>query len=568
MQSVTLSLAGVCLLSAALVGCGTQPVQPAQATAGAAAPGAAAATAPRAGGVPTTPSAVAEYASSTTATADPIISLEQIDEQAKAGKKPNILVIWGDDIGTYNISAYHRGMVGGRTPNIDRIANEGVLFTDAYAQQSCTAGRASFITGQHPFRTGLLTIGMPGADQGLQAEDPTIAELLKNHGYTSAQFGKNHLGDKDEFLPTQHGFDEFFGNLYHLNAEEEPETYHYPKDPAFHERYAPRGVLKSKADGSIEDTGPLTRKRMETVDREFLDGATDFIRKSNDEDKPFFVWFNASRMHVWTRLSEEADGKTGYGLYADGMAEHDGHVGELLNLLDELKITDDTIVVYSTDNGAEVVSWPDGGTIPFKGEKGTTWEGGFRVPMAVRWPAAIPGGRVINNIVSQEDWLPTLIAAAGEADVKDKLLTGHQADGKNFKVHLDGYNLLPMLTGNGPSERREIFYFDAAGNLNAVRYDDWKLHFSIMEGDITKAYRKTPSWPIVINLRMDPFERVHEESRMYMRWMADQMWTFVPAQQIVGRFLATFQEYPQRQPVSSLSIEKVLSQLSSPPSQQ
>lgn len=490
----------------------------------------------------------------------PLVSVEEA-----TGKKPNILVIFGDDIGTWNISAYHRGMMGGRTPNIDRIANEGAIFSDFYAQQSCTAGRAAFILGQHPFRTGLLTIGMPGDKQGIDAKDPTIAELLKPFGYRTGQFGKNHLGDRDEHLPTAHGFDRFFGNLYHLNAEEEPETEFYPKDPAFRERFGPRGVLKSSADGKIEDTGPLNRKRMETVDDEFLDATDKFIREAHEAEEPFFVWFNSTRTHVWTHLREEHRGRSGYGLYGDAIMEHDEQVGQLLDLLDELKIAENTIVVYSTDNGAEVVSWPDGGTIPFRGEKGTTWEGGFRVPAMVRWPGVIPAGRMINDIMSHEDWMPTLVAAAGDPDVKQKLLEGHQAAGKNFKVHLDGYNQLPLLTGNGGTARKEIFYFDAGGHLNAIRYNDWKLHFAIMEGDISQAYRKQPSWPWVVNLRMDPFERTPDESRMYLKWYADNMWMFVPAQQLVGNFLQTFQDYPQRHPVGSLSMDNILAKLTSPP---
>jgi arylsulfatase len=489
------------------------------------------------------------------------IALSFAAYQADAQDKPNILVIWGDDIGMYNISAYHRGMLGGTTPNLDRIASEGAMFTDCYAQQSCTAGRASFIMGQHPYRTGLLTIGMPGAKEGISEKDPTLAELLKNHGYVTGQFGKNHLGDRDEHLPTNHGFDEFFGNLYHLNAEEEPETYFYPKDHKFHEKYGPRGVIKSTADGKIEDTGPMTRKRMETADNEFLAGSLDFIERAAEAKKPFFVWHNSTRTHVWTRLSPEWDGKTGYGLYADAMADHDNQVGQLLDKLDELGIADNTIVVYSTDNGAELMSWPDGGTIPFKGEKGTTWEGGFRVPAMVRWPGHIKSGTVINDIFSHEDWIPTLMAAVGEPDIKEKLLEGHKANSKRFKVHLDGYNQLDLLTGNGEGQRKEIFYFDAGGNLNAIRYNDWKLHFSIIEGDLTEAYRKTPSWPVVFNLRVSPFERPYTESRMYLRWMADQMWLFVPAQEVLGKFLATFKEFPQRQPIGSLSVEKVLKQL-------
>ena len=486
-------------------------------------------------------------------------------------KKPNILVIWGDDVGMYNISAYHRGMMGGKTPNLDRIANEGALFTDAYAQQSCTAGRASFILGQHPFRTGLLTIGMPGAKQGIQDKDPTIAELLKNYGYVSGQFGKNHLGDRDEHLPTVHGFDEFFGNLYHLNAEEEPESDFYPKDPEFHKKFGPRGVIHSWADGKggqkIEDTGPLTRKRMETADTEFLNKSLDFIESAHKAGKPFFVWHNSTRMHVWTHLSEKYKGKSGYGLYADGMMELDDGVGALLKKLDDLGIADNTIVIFSTDNGAEKFTWPDGGTVPFRGEKGTTWEGGFRVPMMVRWPGTVKPGTVINDIFSQEDWMPTLLAAVGEPDVKKKLLKGYSANGKNFKAHLDGYDQTELLSGKGPGKRNEIFYFDAGGNLNALRYKDWKVHFTIMEGAINEAYRKTPSWPLIVNLRMDPFE-VSPDSALYIRnFYADQMWMFVPAQTFVAKFLETFKEFPPAAG-SSLSVDNVLNEMKAAASRQ
>lgn len=467
-------------------------------------------------------------------------------------------------MGVYNISAYHNGMMGGRTPNIDTIAKEGAIFTDAYAQQSCTAGRASFILGQHPFRTGLLTIGMPGAKEGIQAKDPTIAELLKNHGYVAGQFGKNHLGDQDEHLPTNHGFDEFFGNLYHLNAEEEPESEFYPKDPEFRKKFGPRGVLKSTADGKIEDTGPLTRKRMENVDREFMEASLAFMEKAVKEDKPFFIWHNSTRMHVWTHLSDEYKGKSGYGLYADGMMDLDDQVGVMLKKLDELGVADNTIVIFSTDNGAEKFTWPDGGTTPFKGEKGTTWEGGFRVPMMVRWPGQIKPGTVINDIFSQEDWMPTLLAAVGEPDIKEKLLKGHKANNKTFKAHLDGYNQLDLLTGKSETgARNEIFYFDAGGHLNALRYKDWKIHFTIMEGAINEAYRKTPSWPLIVNLRMDPFE-VGPDSALYVRhFYADQMWMFVPAQAIVRKFLETFKEFPATKG-SSLSIEQVVDAMTQP----
>jgi len=482
-------------------------------------------------------------------------------------KKPNFLVIWGDDIGWANISKYNHGMMGYKTPNIDRIAEEGAMFTDWYAQQSCTAGRAAFILGQHPFRTGLLTIGMPGSKQGIQENQATIADLLKPLGYTSGQFGKNHLGDRDEHLPTNHGFDEFFGNLYHLNAEEEPETYYYPKDPEFHKRYGPRGVIHSYSDGKIEDTGPLTRKRMETADDEFTDAAIAFIEKAHNEGKPFFVWLSATRMHVWTHLKEESVGVTGIGLYPDGMVEHDKNIGKVLAKLEELGIYDNTMIMYSTDNGAEKFTWPDGGTTPFAGEKGTTWEGGFRVPSVIKWPGVIKPGTIYNEIFSHEDMLPTILAAAGEPNIKEKLLKGHQTGDKNFNLHLDGYNMLPFFKGEtDENPRKEIFYFDAGGNLNAIRYNNWKLHFTIMEGSINEAYRKQPSWPLCINLRADPYE-VSWEAALYTRWYADNMWLFVPAQDVVGQFLATFKDYP---PVmgSSLGIDKVVQSLTAHPNAQ
>jgi arylsulfatase A-like enzyme len=477
---------------------------------------------------------------------------------AVAADKPNILVIWGDDIGVHNISAYNHGVMGYKTPNIDRIAREGAMFTDSYAQQSCTAGRASFVLGQHPFRTGLLTIGMPGSEHGIPDWAPTIADLLKNHGYRSGQFGKNHLGDQDKHLPTNHGFDEFFGNLYHLNAEEEPETYYYPKDPEFHKKYGPRGVLHAYADGKVEDTGPLTRKRMETVDEEFQGAAEKFIENAVKDDKPFFVWLNATRMHVWTRLQPKYQGITGIGLYPDGMVEHDDAVGRMLAQLEELGIEDNTIVIYSTDNGAETFSWPDGGITPFTGEKGTTWEGGFRVPQAIRWPGVIEPGTIYNDIISHEDWLPTLLAAAGEPDIKEKLKKGHRANGKKFKVHLDGYNFMPYFQGKaeeGP--REEIFYFGQGGELNAIRVQDWKIHFATIDGNIATGTRRVSSWPVLVNLRADPYEKAPHEAEMgYMRWFADNMWTFVPAQGYIKSFLDTMDDYPF-QPGSSLSAADI-----------
>jgi arylsulfatase len=463
-----------------------------------------------------------------------------------AEKKPNIVVIWGDDIGWSNISAYNMGIMGYKTPNIDRIANEGAKFTDFYAQQSCTAGRASFILGEHPFRTGLLTIGMPGSTHGIPDWAPTIADLLKNHGYVSGQFGKNHLGDRDKHLPTNHGFDEFFGNLYHLNAEEEPETYYYPKDPEFRKQFAPRGVLKATAGGKVEDTGPLTQKRMETVDEEFHNAAMDFVRRSAKTEKPFFLWYNATRMHVWTRLKKESQGRTGIGLYPDGMVEHDEYVGRVLKQIDDLGIADNTIVIYSTDNGAESFTWPDGGITPFHGEKGTTWEGGFRVPCVVRWPGVIKPGTIYNNIMSQEDWLPTFLAAAGEPNIVEKVKKGYKANGKEFKVHLDGQNFLPFFKGEvKESPRKSIIYFSQGGELNAVRYENWKINFAVVNGNIATGVREVTGWPMIVNLRADPYEKMPHEGEMgYLRWYADNMWLFVPVQGVIKEFLATVPGYP------------------------
>ncbi len=493
------------------------------------------------------------------------ILLTLLATTALAQDKPNILIIWGDDIGWFNISAYNRGMMGYETPNIDRIANDGILFTDAYGQNSCTAGRAAFLTGQSPFRTGLLKVGLPGAKEGLFKEDPTIAELLKPMGYMTGQFGKNHLGDLDEHLPSNHGFDEFFGNLYHLNAEEEPENPDYFKDPELKERFGPRGVIHSYADGRVEDTGPLTKKRMETVDGEFLAAALDFMDRTNAQDKPFFLWFNTTRMHVWTHLKPESEGVTGQGIYADGMAEHDGHVGQLLDKLDELGITDNTIVMYSTDNGAEVLSWPDGGMIPFRGEKNTTWEGGFRVPMMVRWPGKIEAGQVSNEIISMEDWLPTLVAAAGDPDIKEKLLTGHVAGEMTYKVHLDGYNLLPYFTGQeAESPRKEMFYFTDDGSLSALRYGQWKLVFSEQRAhslDVWQDPLVTLRLPKLFNLRRDPFERADHEAIGYAQWRMDRLFLLVPAQAYVAKFLGTFAEFAPRQKPGSFSLDRVLESL-------
>ena len=475
-----------------------------------------------------------------------VLPVLTIPAHAQEAKKPNIVVIWGDDIGVHNISAYNHGIMGYKTPNIDRIGREGAFFTDFYAQQSCTAGRASFILGQHPFRTGLLTIGMPGSDHGMPDWAPTIADLLKNRGYTSGQFGKNHLGDRDKHLPTNHGFDEFFGNLYHLNAEEEPETYYYPKDPEFRKKFGPRGVIHSYSDGRIEDTGPLTRKRMETVDEEFHAAAMDFVDRAHAAKKPFFLWYNSTRMHVWTRLQKKTQGRTGIGLYPDGMAEHDDMVGKVLAKLDELGIADNTIVIYSTDNGAETFTWPDGGITPFYGEKGTTWEGGFRVPCLVRWPGVIKPGTISNEIMSQEDWLPTLLAAAGEPDIVEKVKRGHAANDKTFKVHLDGYNFLPFFRGEvKESPRKSIIYFSQGGELNAVRYQDWKVNFASIKGNIATGTREVTGWPMIVNLRADPYEKGPHEAEMgYLRWYADNMWVFVPIQTVIKEFLGTVPGFP------------------------
>ncbi len=485
---------------------------------------------------------------------------------AQQPKKPNILVIWGDDIGQFNISAYNRGMMGYRTPNIDSIANEGVTFTDWYGQQSCTAGRAAFITGQSPIRTGLTKVGLPGTPEGMKAEDPTIATLLKPLGYVTGQFGKNHLGDRDEMLPTAHGFDEFFGNLYHLNAEEEPENPDYPKDPKFKERFGPRGVIHSWAnpDGTqkIVDTGPLTRKRMETVDEEVTKSALEFMDKAKKDDKPFFIWWNSTRMHVFTHLKAESEGKTGYGIYADGMAEHDGMVGQLLAKLKELGIENDTIVMYSTDNGAETFTWPDGGTTMFRGEKNTNWEGGYRVPAVIRWPGVVKPGTVVNNIGAHEDMLTTFLAAAGDASVKQDLLTGRKIGDRTYKVHLDGYDLAPALKGEGAWPRREFIYWTDDGSVAALRYDDWKVTFLEQKAEGLRVWQDPFTQlraPLLTNLRMDPFERAEHENAMgYQRWYMDRMFAIAPAGAYVGAWLQSFREFPPRQKPGSFNLERVM----------
>jgi arylsulfatase len=490
-----------------------------------------------------------------------------------AAKKPNILIIWGDDIGWFNISAYNHGIMGYKTPNIDRIAKEGALFTDWYGQQSCTAGRAAFITGQSPIRTGLTKVGLPGAKLGLQPEDPTIAELLKPQGYVCGQFGKNHLGDRDEFLPTVHGFDEFFGNLYHLNAEEEPEHEDYPKAsayPDFRKNFGPRGVLKCKADGkggqTIEDTGPLTKKRMETMDEEITAGALDFIERQHKADKPFFCWWNSTKMHIWTHLKKECVGKTGLGVYPDGMVEHDRQVGQLLAKLDELGIADNTIVMYSTDNGAEELSWPDGGTTPFRGEKDTNWEGGWRVPTAIRWPGVIKPGTVSNEIYSHQDMLPTLLAAAGEPDIVEKCKKGYKAGNKTFKVHLDGFNLIPHLKGEVEKNPRPGFlYWSDEGDLFALRYGNWKIHFAEQRAHGAEAWQDPITqlrMPKLMNLRTDPFEEADiSGSFYYWKWRGDRAFMLVPAGALVHQFMQTMVEFPPRQSPESWSPGAVMEKL-------
>jgi arylsulfatase len=488
---------------------------------------------------------------------------------AQTPPKPNILVIWGDDIGQFNISAYNMGMMGYRTPNIDRIAREGALFTDWYGQQSCTAGRAAFITGQSPIRTGLTKVGLPGAPEGMKKDDPTIATLLRAQGYATGQFGKNHLGDRDEMLPTAHGFDEFFGNLYHLNAEEEPENPDYPKDPEFKKKFGPRGVIHSFADGRITDTGPLTRKRMETVDEEVNAKAIDFMERAVKAKKPFFVWWNSTRMHVFTHLKPESDGKTGLGIYADGMAEHDGHVGQLLDKLKEWGIEDNTIVMYSTDNGAETFTWPDGGTTMFRGEKNTNWEGGYRVPCAIRWPGVIKPGTIVNDIGAHEDMLPTLVAAAGDASAKDDLRKGRAIGGTTYKVHIDGYNLMPALKGEVKKwPRSEFIYWTDDGSVAALRYDNWKITFLSQEAEGLRVWQQPfveLRAPLLTNLRMDPFERAEHENAMgYQRWYMDRMFLIAPAGAYVGQWLQSFREFPPRQKPGSFNLERVMEAVTTP----
>jgi len=477
-------------------------------------------------------------------------------------RKPNILVIWGDDIGGFNISAYNNGMMGYRTPNIDSIAREGAIFTDWYGQQSCTAGRAAFITGQSPIRTGLTKVGLPGAPEGMRKEDPTIATLLKAQGYTTGQFGKNHLGDRDEMLPTAHGFDEFFGNLYHLNAEEEPEYADYPKDPAFRKKFGPRGVIHSYADGRIIDTGPLTRKRMETVDDEVTAEALRFMSDAAKSGKPFFLWWNSTRMHVFTHLKAASEGKTGYGIYADGMVEHDGHVGQLLAKLKELGLDENTIVMYSTDNGAETFTWPDGGTTMFRGEKNTNWEGGYRVPTMIRWPGVIKPGTVVNEIGAHEDMLLTFVNAAGGSNVAENLKKGASIGGRSYKVHLDGYDLGPALRGQAAWPRKEFIYWTDDGSVAALRYQDFKVTFLEQESEGLRVWQdpfKELRAPLLTNLRMDPFERAEHENAMgYQRWYMEHMWAIAPAGAYVANWLQSFKEFPPRQKPGSFNLDRVM----------
>ncbi len=493
-------------------------------------------------------------------------------------KKPNILIIWGDDIGEFNISAYNLGQMGYKTPNIDSIAKQGALFTDWYGQQSCTAGRAAFITGQSPIRTGLTKVGLPGAPEGLTKADPTLAELLKPLGYVTGQFGKNHLGDRNDMLPTVHGFDEWFGNLYHLNAEEEPESVDYPKNPEFKAKFGPRGVFHAYATDKddptdvprfgkvgkqrLEDTGPLTKKRMETIDEEVTTHALAFMERAKKADKPFFLWWNSSRMHVFTHLKKESEGKTGLGVYADGMVEHDGHVGQVLAKLKELGLDDNTIVMYSSDNGAEAFGWPDGGTTSHRGEKNTQWEGGFRVPCMIRWPGVIKPGTIINDMAAHEDMIPTLLAAAGDATVKEDLLKGKTIGAVTYKVHLDGYNLMPFLKGEvAHSPRHEFIYWTDGGSVAALRYDNWKLTFLRQNSVGIKVWEtafEELRWPMLTNLRMDPFERASDETIGHAHWASERMFVLAPAGMYVGQWLQSFRDFPPRMKPGSFSLDRVM----------
>ncbi|WP_139685201.1 arylsulfatase [Vibrio tasmaniensis] len=473
-----------------------------------------------------------------------------ISAGVSASEQPNILVIFGDDIGYSNLSTYNQGMLGYKTPNIDRIATEGTKFTEFYAQQSSTAGRSAFITGQMPKRTGLSKVGMPGAKEGISAEDPTLATMLKEYGYATAQFGKNHLGDRDEFLPTAHGFDEFFGNLYHLNAEEEPENSDFPQEASFTEKYAPRGVIRSTVDGKIEDSGPLTRKRMETVDQEFLAAAEDFIERQVADEKPFFTWVNTSRMHNFTHVGEENSGRTGLGFYADGMVEHDEQVGQLLDKVEELGITDNTIIIYTTDNGPMKGTWPDAASSPFRGEKNTGWEGGFRVPALMSWPGKIPANTTVNGMMALEDFVPTLVSAAGNSNIKEELLEGRELNGKEYKVHLDGFDQTAMIQGKTEdSARNRFYYWSDDGDLLAVRHDRWKFHFMIQEHNTGIEMWKQPFTtlrvPLIFDLAIDPFE-AGDLGIGYDQWMYERLYLMGYAKEAVADVMETFKEFPPR----------------------
>ena len=501
-----------------------------------------------------------------------------------ADQKPNIVIIWGDDVGQSDISAYSMGLMGFQTPNIDRVAKEGIIFTDYYAEQSCTAGRASFITGQSGLRTGMTKVGLPGSPIGLQKQDPTIAELLKAQGYATGQFGKNHLGDRNEFLPTVHGFDEFYGNLYHLNAEEEPQLPDYPKDPAFHAKFGPRGVLDCKASATddqaadprfgqmgtqvCKDTGPLTTERMVTIDDDIANRAVDFIQRQNKAGKPAFVWVNFTHMHFRTHTKPASIGQSGrfQSPYHDTMIDHDRNVGTVLKALDDLGIADNTFVMYSTDNGPHMNSWPDAAMTPFRNEKNSNWEGAYRVPAMVRWPGHIKPGSVSNEIVAHLDWLPTLLAIAGDTQVKDELLKGYKVGGTTYKVHLDGDNLVPYLTGQVAKSPRESFlYINDDQQLTALRYDNWKLVFMEQRAPGTLRVWAEPfvslRVPKIFNLRTDPYERADITSNTYYDWLLDHAFQLVPAQAYVGQFLMTFKDYPQRQKAASFNMDEVMQKL-------
>ena len=486
-----------------------------------------------------------------------ILVASAVSTAAQETERPNILIIWGDDVGMWNLSAYHRGMMGGSTPNIDRIAEEGMIFMDHYAQASCTAGRAAFILGQYPMRSGLSTVGLPGAKEGIQAKDPTLAVMLKPLGYATGQFGKNHLGDRDEHLPTNHGFDEFFGILYHLNAGEYPEQYDFPKDETVQEELSlkQRGVIHSRAlaDGTqqIEDLGPWGRERQRNLDQEVLEESKRFIRETVEAGEPFFVWHNTTRMHYRTNLNDEYDGKSGYGLYADGMMELDDDVGELLDLIEELGVSDNTIVMFSTDNGAASNSWPDGGNQPFKGEKGAGgWEGGFRVPMVVKWKDKIPEGETTGEFMTMEDWVPTIMSWVGEPNIKEELLTGKDIGGTTYKVHLDGYDQSELLLNGGASKRKEFYYFTET-KFHGLRYGDWKVTF-IDQEEWFRATQLELSTPFITNLKLDPFERFHE-ARGYDEWAENRSWILGQAGKPIAAFVKTFEEFPPSQ--ESMSVQ-------------